>query len=60
MSYSEEKLADSIIIYDEIDRCFQDSIAHVHKIPNGKYILKYPPMILRKCKAVIGFTGTLS
>ena len=59
MSHSEEKLKDCIIIYDEIDQCFLDSIAHISNV-NGKSVLKYPPLILKKCKCVIGFTGTLS
>ena len=46
MSYSEEKLKDCIIIYDEIDRCFIDSIAHISNI-NGIKTLKYPPLILK-------------
>lgn len=46
MSYSEEKLKDCIIIYDEIDRCFLDSIAHISNI-NGISTLKYPPLILK-------------
>lgn len=60
MSYSEEKLTDRIIIYDEIDKCIQDSIAHVQQISNGKFILKYPPITFRKCKPILGFTGILS
>ena len=32
MSYFKDKLADIIIIYNEIDRYFQDSIAYVKKI----------------------------
>lgn len=61
MSYNESKLEGAIIIYDEIDRCFQDQIASIQQdIKSKKYFLKFPPMILRKCKSVIGFTGTLS
>jgi hypothetical protein len=61
MSYNESKLEGAIIIYDEIDRCFQDQIASIQQdAKTNKYYLKFPPMILRKCKSVIGFTGTLS
>ena len=31
MTYSEEKLKDAIIIYDEIDRCFQDQICNIQQ-----------------------------
>ena len=61
MTYNEAKLQDAIIIYDEIDRCFQDQIASIQQdAKTEKYFLKFPPMVLRKCKSVIGFTGTLS
>ncbi len=58
MSHLEVKFKDSIITYDVIDRCFLNSIAHISNV-NGKSVQMYPPLILRKCKSVIGFTGTL-
>jgi hypothetical protein len=57
--YLEEKFIDCVIIYDEIDRWFLDYIAHISNV-NGKSVLKYPPLILKKFKCVICFTGTLS
>jgi hypothetical protein len=59
ISYFEEKVNEFIIIYDEIDCCFHDSIALINKV-NDKNILKNHSLTLKKFKSVIGFTGALS
>ena len=60
MALPEKKLTEAIVIFDEIDRCYQDQILTFSKtsVPN-QFVIKYPPKVLRICKQVIGFTGTL-
>lgn len=59
MTFSEKKLADCIVIFDEIDRCYLDKILTFSKIKiTNNFTIKYSPKILGICKQVIGFTVT--
>jgi hypothetical protein len=52
MNYPEKRLKDVVIIFDEIDRCYQDHIITLNKHDSHEnvYGIKYPPKVLRNCK----------
>ena len=43
-----------------MDKCLQEACLTFHKTEDEKFIVKYPPMQLKYCSRIIGFTGTLS
>ena len=60
MAFPEDNLKDCVVIFDEIDRCYQDQIITFTPTNiENQYLMKYPPKTLGICKQVIGFTGTL-